>query len=412
MVKSFIYISLFFLFTFTSFLQEDISKKKTQLKNLRDEITNLENEINKQSKKEKESYSAVENYNKQSYLLNKLISSLRNDEKKKQGEINTNQRKIKEIENQIDLLQKNYSKYVTAIYKYGNMDELAAVFNSESFEQAALRIKYLQRFSDKRENDLKEFEESKGKLISLKIQLEKEKKEKALLAAEKEKEESGLKVKLKEKQKILKSIRSDKSELKKELLAKRNAEEQIKNLIARLIEESERKKEEERLAKLTEKNEKGLVNENPVNPGYDVDLSTAGFETFSALKGRLTWPVTGGKVIGKFGENRNQKLNTVTINYGVDIKASGDLSVKCVAGGVVSVIDYIPGYGSVIIVTHKGGYRTVYSHLSEIYVNEGDKVKAGSLLAKVGESIEGNILHFEIWNLRNNQNPEQWLAKR
>ena len=412
MVKSFIYISLFFLFTITSFLQEDISKKKTQLKNLRDEITTLENEINKQSKKEKESYSAVENYNKQSYLLNKLISSLRNDEKKKQGEINTNQRKIKEIENQIELLQKNYSKYVTAIYKYGNMDELVAVFDSESFEQAALRIKYLQRFSDKRENDLKEFEESKEKLISLKIQLEKEKKEKALLAAEKEKEESGLKVKLKEKQKILKSIRSDKSELKKELLAKRKAEEQIKNLIARLIEEDERKKEEERLAKLIEKNEKGLVNENPVNPGYDVDLSTAGFETFSALKGRLTWPVTGGKVIGKFGENRNQKLNTVTINYGVDIKASGDLSVKCVAGGVVSVIDYIPGYGSVIIVTHKGGYRTVYSHLSEIYVNEGDKVRAGSLLAKVGESLEGNILHFEIWNLRNNQNPERWLAKR
>jgi septal ring factor EnvC (AmiA/AmiB activator) len=412
MVKSFIYISLFFLFTFTSFQQEDISKKKAQLKNLRDEITNLENEINKQSKKEKESYSAVENYNKQSYLLNKLISSLRNDEKKKQGEINTNQRKIKEIENQIDLLQKNYSKYVTAIYKYGNMDELAAVFNSESFEQAALRIKYLQRFSDKRENDLKEFEESKEKLIALKIQLEKEKKEKALLAAEKEKEESGLKVKLKEKQKILKSIRSNKSELKKELLAKRKAEEQIKNLIARLIEEDERKKEEERLAKLIEKNEKGLVNENPVNPGYDVDLSTAGFEAFFTLKGRLAWPVNGGKVIGKFGENRNQKLNTVTINYGVDIKASGDLSVKCVAGGVVSVIDYIPGYGSVIIVTHKGGYRTVYSHLSEIYVNEGDKVRAGSLLAKVGESLEGNILHFEIWNLRNNQNPEQWLAKR
>jgi murein DD-endopeptidase MepM/ murein hydrolase activator NlpD len=100
------------------------------------------------------------------------------------------------------------------------------------------------------------------------------------------------------------------------------------------------------------------------------------------------------------------------MNYGVDIKASGDLSVKCVAGGVVSVIDYIPGYGSVIIVTHKGDFRTVYSHLSEIYVNEGDKVKAGSLLAKVGESLEGNILHFEIWNSRKNQNPEQWLAKK
>jgi len=414
MVRNFLYISFFLLFTLTSFQQEDINKKKAELLNLKDEISKLENEINQQTKKEKESFAAVENYNKQSYLLNKLIAKLRNEEKKKQKEIAANQKNIKEIENQIELLQKNYAKYVTAVYKFGKMDELAAVFDSESFEQAALRIKYLQRFSEKRENDLRNFEKAKEELFELKQQLKKEKDEKALLAVQKEKEESGLIVKLNEKQKILKSIRNDKAELKKELNAKRKAEEQIKSLIVKLVEEAERKKEEERLASLNKQNEKVPVNrdENPISPTYDINLSTSGFETFSSLKGKLTWPVTGGKVIRKFGENRNQKLNTVTLNYGVDIKAGGDLSVKCVAGGVVSVIDYIPGYGSVIIVTHKGEYRTVYSHLSEIYVNEGDNVKAGSLLAKVGESLEGNILHFEIWNSRNNQNPEHWLVKR
>jgi len=412
MVRKLLYISFFLLFTFSSFQQEDINKQKAELQNLKDEISKLENEINQQTKKEKESYTAVENYNKQSHLLNKLISKLREEEKKKAQEITSNQKNINEIEKQIELLQQNYAKYVTAIYKYGKMDELAAVFDSESFEQAALRIKYLQRFSEKRENDLKNFEKAKEELFVLKQQLRKEKDEKTFLAAEKEKEESGLKIKLTEKQKILKSIRNNKNELKKELQAKRKAEEQIKNLISKLVEEAERKKEEERLASLNQKNEKGLTNENLVSPSYDIDLSTAGFETFSSLKGKLTWPITGGKVIRKFGENRNQKLNTVTLNYGVDIKASGDLSVKCVASGVVSIIDYIPGYGSVIIITHKGNYRTVYSHLSEIYVNEGDKVRAGSLLARVGESLEGNILHFEIWNSRKNQNPELWLAKR
>jgi murein hydrolase activator len=76
------------------------------------------------------------------------------------------------------------------------------------------------------------------------------------------------------------------------------------------------------------------------------------------------------------------------------------------------VIDWLPGYGSVVIVTHKGDFRTVYSHLSEIYVREGDKVRLGSLIGKVGESLEGNVLHFEIWNSRNKQDPENWLAKR
>ena len=54
----------------------------------------------------------------------------------------------------------------------------------------------------------------------------------------------------------------------------------------------------------------------------------------------------------------------------------------------------------------------MYSHLDEIYVKEGDKLKTGNLIAKVGESLEGDILHFEIWNSRKNQNPELWLAKR
>jgi len=411
MVRRFLYIAFFFSFTSLLYQQDDISKKKNELQDIRDEITKLENQIKQQTKKEKESFSAVENYNKQSFLLNKIVSQLRNEEKKKQEEITTSLKSISIIEKQIKLLQKNYEKYFVAIYKYGEKDDLALIFDSESFEQAAIRVKYLQRFSEKRENDLKKFEEAKEEFLLLKVKLEKEKKEKAVLVSEKEKEQSGLKTKLTEKQKILKAIRNNKSELKKELQAKKNAEGQIRNLITKLIEEAERKKEEERLASLN-KNETGLKNENPVSTSYDIDLSTSGFETFSNLKGKLGWPVANGKVIRKFGENKNKSLNTVTMNYGVDIKASGDLGVKSVAGGVVSVIDYIPGYGSVIIVTHKDNYRTVYSHLSEIYISEGDKVRAGSLLAKVGESIEGNILHFEIWNSRNNQNPELWLTKR
>jgi murein DD-endopeptidase MepM/ murein hydrolase activator NlpD len=66
----------------------------------------------------------------------------------------------------------------------------------------------------------------------------------------------------------------------------------------------------------------------------------------------------------------------------------------------------------VIIISHKENFRTVYGHLSEIYVSEGDRVKGGSVLAKVDESIGGEILHFEIWQSRDKQNPELWLAKK
>ena len=126
----------------------------------------------------------------------------------------------------------------------------------------------------------------------------------------------------------------------------------------------------------------------------------------------MNWPVRDGKVIRKFGKNKNSRLNTVTMNYGVDIRTNYQSDIFAVAEGVVSAIEWIPGFGSVVIITHKDNYRTVYGHIKDISVSEGDKINGGDVIGKVNESLEGNIIHFEIWNNRDNQNPEYWLAKK
>ena len=126
----------------------------------------------------------------------------------------------------------------------------------------------------------------------------------------------------------------------------------------------------------------------------------------------MIWPLIKGKIIRKFGENKNQLLKTVTLNYGIDIRADKDKNVRCVGEGVVAALDWLPGYGNVVIVSHKDGYRTVYGHLSEIFVKEGDKVKSNSVLAVVDEGLDGYVLHFEIWQGRDKQNPELWLGKK
>ena len=76
---------------------------------------------------------------------------------------------------------------------------------------------------------------------------------------------------------------------------------QIKNLIKQLYaDKKETKKREEELAKIrTQKNK-----------------ATSG--NFAKMKGKLNWPVKG-KVVGKFGNVRNEKLNTITENLGIDI---------------------------------------------------------------------------------------------
>lgn len=427
MVKRIILFSipLLFLLTVSGLPQENgqINRKRGELTRIKNEINSLESQIQLKTKKEKETYAVLDNYNKQSYLLNKLINQLMTEEEIKQREIDKSSHDIKATEKEIAQLKRNYAKYVVAVYKFGPADEWASILDAKSFEQALLRYKYLQKFSESRQKDLKKLKDKTSQLIALKAKLESEKKEKEDLASQKEDEQAGLKVKQAEKKKILNAIRHDKRSLKQELLAKKNAEKGIQDLITKLIEEEKKRKEAERLARLARERKKkqtqiaskstsAIKNSGTSDDlnTYDINLSTEHMASFSAQKGKLNWPVSKGKIIRKFGENVNQQLNTVTLNYGVDMKTEPDAQVRAVAEGVVSVIDWLPGYGSVVIVTHKDDYRTVFSHLSEIFVREGDKVKLGTAIGKVGESLEGYILHFEIWNSREKQDPERWLA--
>ncbi len=398
--------------------EDQIEEKKSQLYFLRNEIAELENEFSQKTQKEKESFEALENYNKQAFLLNKVINKLRKEEAIQQKEITNLEKKIKNIAEEINLLRDNYAKYVLALYKKGTYNELESIINAESLRQAVVRIHYLRKFSERRKFDLEEFKIKKQKLFKVKTKVELEKRKKALLVAEKKSDEGQLEKKLDERRKVLSSIKKDKAELLKTLTVKKQSQEQIKSLIAKLVEEAERRKRAEELrGKLLLASKDGdIVNETDFieesDMGVEYSLNTATFSSFTELKGNMLWPLHNGKIVKRFGQNRNVELNTVTVNYGVDISLKKDPNVRCVAEGIVSAIDWLPGYGSVVIVSHKGDYRTVYGHLAEIYIDEGDKVATGKVIAKIGESVDGKVLHFEIWNSRTNQNPEKWLAKK
>ena len=415
MVKIVFYILLILLLTFNlDFYAQtnQIDTQKQELTKLKDEISRLENELVQKNKKEKKTLEDLDNISKQNFLVNKLLTNLRREEEQKEVEINKSISNISAIENEIDQLQKNYAKYVTATYKNGTHTEWETILDANTFQQAVIRLEYLKRFSVSREKDLDKLETNKKDLLVAKEKLEAERKEKQVLTQQKEVEEKSLSKKLKDQKSILSEIKKDKKKISKSVNDKRKSEQKIRDLIVKLVEEAEIKKKEEELKKTetlvsTETKTKKEITQSD----YDIDLSTSEFSSFSESKGKLNWPISKGKVVRKFGESLNPKLKTVTVNYGIDIKASGDLSVKCVAEGVVSTVEWLPGFGTVIIISHKGNYRTVYGHLSEVFIKEGDKINTGGAVGRIGESLEGNILHFEVWNARQNVNPEIWLRK-
>ncbi len=134
---------------------------------------------------------------------------------------------------------------------------------------------------------------------------------------------------------------------------------------------------------------------------------------FAKMKGKLPWPVQG-KIISRFGNQKNRKLNTITENVGIEIQAPMGTPIITVLDGVISTITYIRGHGNIIIVDHGGGFSTVYAQIENIQVNENEYIQAGDRLAKIasnGKSKNGK-LHFEVWGNQQKLNPEYWLSKK
>ncbi|MCX6152294.1 MAG: peptidoglycan DD-metalloendopeptidase family protein [Ignavibacteriales bacterium] len=397
-----------FIIPISAQVKNQLLQKKGELSELKAEIKQLENQLLNKTQNEQKSIEVIENFNKQKFLLNKIINTIRNEEKNKERQIINIEQQIKSIEAKIKKLKDNYAKYVVYLYKYGKQDELAMILGSESFNQALLRYKYLNKISEQRKRDLTELKDSQTELGEARIFLTNELEQKKIIADQKQKEQEELKLKIEKRRTYLASLKNDKEAIKDEIDLKRKSEDGIKRIIANLIAEEKRKaealKRERELAKRKPKSELKTEKAPLVETDYTQNLSS-----FAALKGMLKWPVDNGKIIRKFGEQKNVRLNTVTLNYGVDIKTAKDKTIKAVADGIVSSVNWLPGFGSVLIISHKDDYRTVYGHLSEIFVSEGTQVLSGTSIGTVEESLEGNILHFEIWSERVNQNPEVWL---
>jgi septal ring factor EnvC (AmiA/AmiB activator) len=401
------FIKNIFLFLFVAaFLvaqtNESIKKKNAELEKIKSEITRLEKELASKKNVETDNIQLLDKINHQSHLLNEAIKRIVEEEKALEKKIKKLNLQITELQKEITELQKEYASYVQWLYKNGQESKWSLLLKADSFNQAVVRYKYFNYITDKNEARVTRLREQKEKLERLTSDLRLQIKEKKKLETEKEKESEKLKLRREEKNKLLAELVKDRKNIEKEIDEKRKYEIEIKSIIVNLIE-----KERERERKLREAKFKN----NSVQP-YIPKINYTKFQNFAELKGKLNWPVLKGKIVRKFGENKNKKLKTITLNYGVDIKTVSEGKVFAVAEGVVSIIDWIPGFGSIIIVTHKGNFRTVYGHIDNIEVNEGDVIKAGTVLGTVNKSLEGNLVHFEIWDERNYKNPEKWLAKK
>ena len=126
----------------------------------------------------------------------------------------------------------------------------------------------------------------------------------------------------------------------------------------------------------------------------------------SALVASWRWPLKG-EVINRFSLAQ-------PVNKGIDI--AGDLgdTVRAAADGVVVYAGgNLRGYGQLVIVKHNDSFLSAYGNNEKMLVKEGEKVKAGKSIARVGKTAANvEMLHFEIRRDGKPVDPLRYLPTR
>ena len=126
------------------------------------------------------------------------------------------------------------------------------------------------------------------------------------------------------------------------------------------------------------------------------------------MRGKLPWPIKG-RII----QNDDKSLQNSIYNNGVKILSKNDEEVKAVYEGLIQYINWIKGYGNIVIIAHDNNYFTVYANLDLIGVQLNESVKTGETIGKI--NIEGTLskpyIYFEIRQKDKALNPLEWLRK-
>jgi murein DD-endopeptidase MepM/ murein hydrolase activator NlpD len=109
----------------------------------------------------------------------------------------------------------------------------------------------------------------------------------------------------------------------------------------------------------------------------------------------------------------NNEFDPSTKHFGVDIVSELNEGVKSTLDGTVILATWTLNTGNVIEIQHSNNLISVYKHNAVLLKQEGDKVKAGEVIAIIGNSGEqttGPHLHFELWSNGTPVNPKDYIV--
>lgn len=376
--------------------RSDLQKRK---KKLQEEIQ-WSNDALKQTKKNKNySVSQLKTLKQKISIRAQLIETIQKEVGYIKDEIELNENRNAVLEIELDSLKTDYSRLIQQAYKnQKHFNRLLFILSSKDFQQAYKRAAYMSQIAQYRQLQAQNIVKKQADLEKNNLILEKQWSIKQNLIDNKRLEKELLNQEQEEQNLSLLALSKKEKELKEALSKKKKKRKKIQKEIERIIAEELRKKTEDRSKK------------EFLSTPESIALSNS----FSSNKGKLPWPVGKGLIISKFGKQKHPILTGVYVeNNGVEIATESHSPCRSVFKGKVSSVLTMPNGVKVIMIRH-GEYISVYSNLSEVYVEKGELLETKQELGLVYTSKQegSTVVDFQLWKGSQKLNPLYWLMKK
>ncbi len=376
--------------------KDNLNQIQKQIKTLKNDLTNKENDKNLTANKISESTEKINS-------LQQKLQELNAKYQQKSKQLNKLQNNIKTLDKTLKNNQKLLSNLL--YWKYLNIQQTNIVtFEKSNNLQNFKNSYYLQQIIQSQNNLLNATQKDLITRQNLAVNLSneqqnlekirqtqnsyKEELQQQKLSHQRRFDELDKQVNL-QKQKI-QTLKEDEKNLTKlvEKLTKIAEEQKRQRELAKA--KAKAKAQKEKLEKEQQKNNKKTL------PNDDKNIV---INNVTNNAKNLILPVAG-KVITSFGQKKSDGI----ISKGVTISAKIGDNVKAIADGKIVFADEMRGFGNLLVIDHQNSYMTVYAHNDEILVSLNQTVQAQQNIGKVGES---GVVYFELRKQGKAVNPRE-----
>ena len=359
---------------------QTLNEKKKQLQELRDEISKQEKIIEDAEKSESDAKDELKNSQKKVADLEKKIKKLEKSEKNAKQKLNLTKEQLENKKGDI----------VDAKITHSSLNDL---FNKEIEMLFNLHYKSLihKKSSADKEIVAALLDRTVQNILTTDVEISELTGQKNKLESQKNKNKKEFEnyqwSKIVNKKKKTK-VSDDITEVKEDIASLEMTKEQALNMKNQL--ETEAKSLNDLISKL------------------QLDIIADDFSY--SFDSKLSWPVKG-EILRDFGELKSDTYNVTLQNNGIDISAEPGTEVRSVESGVVVFSEWYSGAGKLVIINHKNGFYSLYSHNSSLLVSKGDEITGNQIIALSGNtgSTEEACLHFELRKGGTPVNPLEYL---